>query len=120
MTYDKNNIFAKILRGEIPCKKLYEDEFALAFADIASAAPIHILVIPKGEYVSFSDFASNAPADLVQGFWQAVEKVANTLGVEKGGYRLITNNGKDAGQIVFHFHVHILAGKKLGKLLAGG
>lgn len=118
MPYDNNNIFAKILRGEIPCKKVYEDDFALAFEDIAPQAPSHVLVIPKGEYISFHDFAVNAPKELVKGFFAAVQKTAAKLGVEEGGYRLIANHCADAGQVVFHFHVHILGGKPLGKLIA--
>jgi len=118
MAYDRNNIFAKILRGEIPCKKIYEDKFALAFEDIAPQAPVHILVIPKGEYISLDDFAAHAPKDLVQGFFSSVQKVAAKLGLQAGGYRVITNHGTHAGQEVFHFHVHILAGKPLGKLVA--
>lgn len=115
MAYDKNNIFAKILRGEIPCKKVYEDDFALAFHDIAPAAPVHVLVIPKGEYMSFHDFV-NAPAALQTGFYAVVQTVAAQLGVEKNGYRIISNHGADAGQMVPHFHVHILAGENLGGL----
>ncbi len=118
MSYDTNNIFAKILRGEIPCKKVYEDEFALAFDDIAPAAPVHVLVIPKGSYVSFHDFSAHAPADLVKGFFAAVQKVVAQLGVDKNGYRLLSNHGPDASQAVPHFHVHILAGKPLGPLVA--
>lgn len=118
MTYDPNNIFAKILRGEVPCKKVYEDEFALAFEDIAPAAPVHVLVVPKGEYVSFHDFASLAPTALIQGFFAAVQKVAAQLGVQENGYRIVANHGADAGQMVAHFHVHILAGRNLGGLLA--
>ncbi len=115
MSYDTNNVFAKILRGEIPSKKVYEDEFAFAFEDIAPTAPTHILVIPKGEYRNFSEFASHAPANLVQGFFAAVEKIAAQHKLEH--YRLITNNGEGAGQSVHHFHVHILAGKKMSALL---
>jgi histidine triad (HIT) family protein len=117
MAYDKNNIFAKILRGEIPCKKLYEDEFALAFEDIAPAAPVHVLVVPKGEYVSFDDFATNAPAQQMKGFFSAVQAVATKMGVAENGYRIITNHGADASQTVHHFHVHILGGRSLGGLL---
>jgi diadenosine tetraphosphate (Ap4A) HIT family hydrolase len=117
MAYDKNNIFAKILRGEIPCHKVYEDAFALAFHDIAPAAPVHVLVVPKGEYVSFDDFAQHAPAGFMHDFFASVRKVAAQLGVEKAGYRLITNHGADASQSVPHFHVHILAGRPLGGLL---
>ncbi len=115
--YDSNNIFAKILRGEIPCKKVHEDEFALAFNDIAPAAPVHVLVIPKGEYVSFDDFAQNAPAAFMQGYFAAIQKIAASLGVDKTGYRLITNHGVDASQTVHHFHMHILAGRQLGALV---
>jgi histidine triad (HIT) family protein len=118
MTYDKNNIFAKILRGDIPCKKIYEDSFALAFEDIAPQAPVHVLVIPKGDYISFDDFAVHAPKELVQGFFAAVQKVTAQLKLAEGGYRVIANHGADAGQVVFHFHVHILAGKPLGRLVA--
>lgn len=117
MAYDRNNIFAKILRAEIPCTKIYEDAFALAFPDIAPEAPVHVLVVPKGDYVSFDDFARNAPGALIEGFFAAVQKVAAQLGVQEGGYRLVTNHGADASQSVHHFHVHLLAGKALGKLL---
>jgi histidine triad (HIT) family protein len=117
MPYDSNNIFARILRDEIPCKKVYEDDFVLAFEDIAPAAPVHVLVIPKGEYTSFHDFAASAPMETVQGFFAGVQKVADQLGVEERGYRIISNHGADAGQMVPHFHVHILAGRPLGKLL---
>lgn len=117
MSYDSSNIFAKILRGEIPCKKVYEDAHALAFHDIAPHAPMHVLVIPKGDYVSFDDFV-NAPEALQLGFWKAVQKVAKDLGVTQNGYRIISNHGTDAGQMVPHFHVHILGGKPLGALTA--
>lgn len=118
MTYDPNNIFARIIRGEIPCKKVYENEFALAFHDIAPAAPVHVLVIPKGEYCSFHDFSTEAPAEFMKGFFEAVQKVASMLSVHEGGYRIISNHGSDASQTVHHFHVHILAGRPLGALLA--
>jgi diadenosine tetraphosphate (Ap4A) HIT family hydrolase len=115
--YDDQNIFAKILRGEIPCRKIYEDEFALAFHDIRPQAPIHALVIPKGPYVSFADFGATAPDDLVLGFARAVAHVAKELGAEETGYRLIANMGWDSHQEVPHYHVHILAGRKLGAML---
>ena len=118
MSYDKGNIFAKILKGEIPCKKIYEDEYALAFEDIAPAAPVHILVVPKGEYKSFNDFATLASAETVKGFFTSVQKVAEQLDLIENGYRLITNHGADASQTVHHFHVHILGGRSLGGLLA--
>ena len=120
MAYDKNNIFARILRGEIPCKKVYEDTFALAFEDIAPAAPVHVLVIPKGEYASLHDFASGAPKDMVSGFFDSVTKVAAQLGLEDSGYRIISNHGPDASQTVHHFHVHICGGRTMGKLLLFG
>ena len=116
--YDDNNIFAKILRGEIPCRKIYEDEYALAFHDIRPQAPIHALVIPKGQYVSFADFGSNAPAELASGFNRAIAFVAQQLGLTETGYRLITNMGWDSHQEVPHYHVHILGGRKLGVMLA--
>jgi diadenosine tetraphosphate (Ap4A) HIT family hydrolase len=117
MAYDKNNIFAKIMRGEIPCKKLYEDEFAFAFEDIAPAAPVHVLVVPKGEYKSFDDFSANAPAPLMKGFFAAVQAVAVKMGLADNGYRIISNHGADASQTVHHFHIHILGGRSLGGLL---
>jgi len=117
MTYDKTNIFAKILRGEIPCNKIYEDEHALAFFDITPAAPKHVLVIPKGDYASFNDFAAHAPQSLVQGFFAAIQKTAAICNLEESGYRLITNHGPDAAQTVHHFHVHILGGIAMGHLL---
>lgn len=117
MTYDKNNVFAKILRGEIPNNTVHEDEYVLAFHDIAGAAPVHVLVIPKGEYASFHDFAQ-APAEVVAGFFASVRKVAEKLNLPADGYRLITNHGHNGSQSVAHFHVHVLGGKQLGGLLA--
>ena len=117
MSYDPNNIFAKILRGEIPCTKRYEDDCALAFDDIQPAAPVHVLVIPKGDYCSFDDFVLRAPDVLKIGFFAAIQTVAAQLGVVETGYRLITNHGADANQTVAHCHVHILAGRPLGALL---
>lgn len=117
MAYDDNNIFAKILRGEIPCTKLYEDDHALAFPDIRPQAPVHILVIPKGRFESAADFHAKAnPAELA-GFYRAVSLVAKQAGVEESGYRLICNAGPDSHQEVPHFHVHILGGHKLGRML---
>lgn len=118
MLYDENNIFAKILRGEIPCDKVYEDECALAFSDIAPAAPVHVLVIPKGAYVSFDDFMQKADAQKVAAFFARVQKVAAQLDLPENGYRLISNHGADASQAVPHFHVHLLGGRPLGGLLA--
>ncbi len=117
MAYDPNNIFARILRGEIPCRKVYEDDHALAFHDINPQAPTHILVIPKGAYVSFDDFAATAPAETVAGFMRAVAIIAGTVGVAETGYRLLANHGAHSHQEVPHFHIHILGGKPLGPLL---
>jgi diadenosine tetraphosphate (Ap4A) HIT family hydrolase len=116
--YDQANIFAKILRGEIPCKKIYENEFALAFHDIRPQAPVHALVIPKGEFVSSADFGANAPAELIVGFHRAVAHVAKEMSLEETGYRLISNMGWDSHQEVPHYHIHILGGQKLGMMLA--
>ncbi len=117
MTYDSENIFAKILRGEIPCNKVYEDDFALAFHDINPQAPVHILVIPKGDYVSMADFTASAPADLIVGFFRAVGHVAREQELEQPGYRILGNAGDDAHQEVPHLHIHIFGGKKLGPML---
>jgi len=118
MPYDENNIFAKILRGEIPAKKVYEDDFTLAFYDIHPQAPVHVLVIPKGAYVSALDFGSKATADEIAGFCRAVSKVANDLGLAEAGFRLIANTGINGGQEVPHYHVHLLGGKKIGPMIA--
>ena len=111
--YDENNVFAKMLKGDIPVNKIYEDDYAIAFADIHPKAPTHLLVIPKGAYTDFSDFTANAPADEITGFFKAVGKVAENQGLVENGYRLVMNTGRDGGQEVPHLHVHILAGKKL-------
>lgn len=116
--YDHGNIFARILRGEIPAKTVYEDDFALAFNDIAPQAPTHVLVIPKGAYVSWADFSAKAPDAEIAGFVRAVGAVARQLGLEEPGYRLLANAGTDSHQEVSHLHVHIFGGKKLGPLLA--
>ena len=117
MAYDPNNIFARILRGEIPCKKVYEDDFALAFHDINPQAPVHVLVIPKGSYVSFADFSEQAPPELVVGFVRAVGTVARDLGLVEPGYRLLANAGVHSGQEVPHLHVHLFGGRPLGPML---
>ena len=111
--YDRNNIFARILRGELPCTKVHEDAFALAFHDIHPQAPVHVLVIPKGEYISQADFCAQAPAELLTGFWRAVAKVAQDLGLEAEGYRITANHGPHGGQLVLHFHVHITGGRQM-------
>lgn len=115
--YDDNNVFARILRGEIPSKRVYEDEFALAFHDINPQAPVHVLVIPKGRWVSFADFSAGASAQEIAGFWRAVGHVARQLGIEANGYRLLSNIGADGGQEVPHFHVHLFGGRRLGRTL---
>lgn len=115
--YDDQNIFAKILRGEIPNKTVYEDEYTLAFYDINAQAPTHILVVPKAPYVSFADFAEHAPAEMITGYIRAIGKIAKDQGLEEPGYRLLANAGHDAHQEVPHLHVHILAGRKLGPML---
>ena len=116
--YDDGNIFARILRGEIPARKVHEDDHALAFHDIAPQAPVHVLVIPKGPYVSVADFSVKADAEAVAGFWRAVAETARKLGLEDAGFRVLTNMGHDAGQEVPHFHVHIFGGGPLGPMLA--
>ena len=117
MAYDENNIFAKILRGEIPCDKVYEDAHALAFNDINPQAPSHVLVIPKGAYVSFDDFSRDASDEEIAGFFRAAGKIARDLGAVDPGYRILANNGPDAHQEVPHFHLHIFAGKNLGRMI---
>jgi histidine triad (HIT) family protein len=116
--YDDDNIFAKILRGEIPCKKVYEDEHALAFHDINPLAPVHILVIPKGRYVSWDDFSANASDAEIAGFTRATGKVARDQQLVVQGYRMLANIGKRSGQEVPHLHVHIFGGAPLGPMLA--
>ncbi len=118
MAYDDNNIFARILRGEIPCKKVYEDDHVLAFDDIAPKAPVHILVIPKGKYISIDDFGTKADAEEVKAFYAAVSKIAAEQNVKASGFRVIANTGLNGGQEVPHFHVHILGGRQLGPMLA--
>lgn len=116
--YDPSNIFAKILRGEIPCNKVFEDDWALAFHDIAPQAPVHVLVIPRGEYVSWDDFSARAGAEEIAGFVRAVGHVARSLGLVEPGYRLLANVGADGGQEVPHLHVHLFGGASLGRMIA--
>lgn len=115
--YDDNNIFARILRGEIPCRKVFENEWALAFHDIAPQAPLHVLVIPKGRWVSFADFAAGANEAEIAGFIRAVGEVARELGLDEPGYRLLANMGEHAGQEVPHLHIHVFGGTPLGPML---
>ncbi len=117
MSYDDNNVFARILRGELPCRKVYEDDYALAFHDINPLAPVHVLVIPKGRYVDMSDFTENASDAEIAGFFRAVGRTAERLGLKEGGYRVLSNCGRDANQEVPHLHVHIFGGANLGPML---
>jgi len=116
--YDEDNIFARILRGEIPSSKVYEDEHALAFNDINPLAPTHVLVIPKEPYVSWDDFSSRASDAQIAGFVRAVGKVARDAGLVGDGYRLLANVGPNSGQEVPHLHVHVFGGRPLGPMLA--
>lgn len=117
MAYDKNNVFARILRGEIPCKKVHEDQHTLAFHDINPQAPIHVLVVPKGAYVSMDDFTAKASDAEIAALFRAVGKIARDLGAAEPGYRILSNSGGDAGQEVPHLHIHIFAGRMLGRML---
>ena len=122
MEYDKNNIFAKILRGEIPCKKIYEDEFVLAFHDVNPQKKIHALVIPKGEYLDLDDFSAKASEKEIIGLINGISTVAKKIGVSEevkgGGYRSLVNVGSNGGQEVPHLHFHIFGGEKLGKMIS--
>lgn len=120
MNYDNENVFAKILRGELPCNKVYENDHALAFHDISPQAPVHVLVIPKGAYVSIADFSRSASPDEAAALFEAIGATARELGVEEAGYRVLTNHGRDSHQEVPHLHFHIFAGKKLGLMIEGG
>lgn len=120
LPYDDNNIFARILRGEIPCDRVYEDDHVLAFNDIAPQAPVHVLVIPKGRYVSWDDFSTRASDTEIAGFVRAVGQIARVAGHVGGGYRLLANIGRNAGQEVPHLHIHLFAGRPLGPMLARG
>ena len=117
MAYDPQNIFAKILRGEIPCDKVYENDHALAFRDIAPQTPVHILVVPKGPYVSMVDFSANAADAEIGDLIRAVGHVAREAGLEDPGYRILANHGADAHQEVAHFHVHVFGGRDLGGMV---
>ena len=115
--YDPDNVFAKILRGEIPCAKVYEDEHVLAFNDINPQTPTHVLVIPKGAYVSSDDFSEKASDAEIAAFFRAVGKISRDLGLVAPGYRILANHGRDAHQEVPHFHMHIFAGQNLGRMI---
>lgn len=117
--YDDQNIFAKILRGEIPNSTVYEDDHVLAFRDITPKAPTHILVIPKGAYISIDDFGANGSAEEIKAFYAAVDKIVKQENLAESGFRCIANTGLNGGQEVPHFHLHILGGKKIGPMVAG-
>ena len=114
--YDEKNIFAKILRNELPFDEVYQDEFSLFFKDINPQAKIHVLGIPKVKRIDFSDFIKNESNEYIISFFKSVDNVLDLLKVKKDGYRIITNSGKNGGQEVPHFHIHILAGEKIGRL----
>lgn len=118
--YDDENIFARILRGELPCNKVHETNYVLAFYDINPQAPVHVLVIPKGKYMSMDDFSRNASSEEIAGLWRAVGETARALGLAEDGYRILSNHAAHAHQEVFHLHIHILAGRPLGPMLEGG
>ena len=122
MTYDKNNIFAKILRNEIPCKKIFEDKYVLGFYDINPQKKIHALVIPKGEYINLDDFSSKASEKEIAGLIKGIGLVAKKIGVSEtligGGYRALVNVGENGGQEVPHLHFHIFGGEKVGKMVS--
>jgi histidine triad (HIT) family protein len=115
--YDDSNIFARILRGEIPSKKVYEDDWAFAFHDINPQAPVHVLVVPKGKYCSFADFSAKGTDAEIAGFMRAVGLVARQLNLEEPGYRMLANMGEHGGQEVPHFHVHLFGGRPLGRMV---
>ena len=117
MAYDDQNIFAKILRGEIPCNNVYEDDHVLAFHDINPQTQVHVLVIPKGPYVSWNDFAEKASDAEIGALTRATAKIAQQLGVEESGYRVLSNCGPDAHQEVPHLHLHLFAGQDLGRMI---
>ena len=117
LAYDDSNVFARILRGEIPAKRVYEDEHALAFHDVAPRAPVHVLVIPKRAYVSWDDFSARASDAEIAGFVRAVGRVAREQGLVDPGYRLLANVGGHGGQEVAHLHVHLFGGRPLGPML---
>lgn len=115
--YDDNNIFARILRGEIPCKKIFENDHVLAFHDINPQAPTHVLVIPKGAYVSMDDFTARANDTEIAALFRAVGDLARDLGVAEQGYRILSNCGLNGGQEVPHLHIHLFAGARLGRMI---
>ena len=118
MSYNPNNVFAKIISSEMPCDEIYQDDFCLAFNNLHPTAPIHVLVIPKGHYINFDDFCLRGQDNEINGFFKGVTATLNKLNlINKDGYRLITNAGENGLQTINHFHIHILAGEKLGPLV---
>ena len=118
LPYDDNNIFARILRGELPCNKVYEDDWSIAFHDIRPQAPVHVLVVPKGRYVGWDDFTATAPDTEIAGFTRAIGEVTRQLGLAEPGYRLMVNMGRDGHQEVPHLHVHIFGGRQFRLMIA--
>ncbi len=118
LPYDDNNIFARILRGELPCNKVYEDDWSIAFHDIRPQAPVHVLVVPKGRYVGWDDFTATAPDTEIAGFTRAIGEVTRQLGLADPGYRLMVNMGRDGHQEVPHLHVHIFGGRQFRLMIA--
>ncbi len=117
MTYDTGNVFARILRGEIPCTKVYEDDDVLAFKDVNPQTPVHILVVPKGAYASLDDFSEQASDREIAALMRAAGRIAREQGVVDSGYRILANHGRDGHQEVPHFHLHLFAGKDLGRMI---
>jgi histidine triad (HIT) family protein len=117
MSYDRNNVFARILRGELPCDRVYEDDYVLAFRDIQPQTPTHVILIPKGEYVSVDDFSEKASDAELAAFMRAIGRIAKQEGVAESGYRILANHGRAAHQEVAHFHLHLFAGRDLGPML---
>ena len=117
MTYDANNVFAKILRGEIPCRKVVESDYSLAFHDVRPQARVHVLVIPKGSYMTLDEFCREASAEEIADWLRTVAEVAEILGVTESGYRVLANNGADAHQEVAHLHMHLFGGSDLGRMI---
>lgn len=117
-TYNPQNIFAKILRGDIPCTKVFEDDHVLAFRDIQPQAPVHVLVIPKGAYIDMDDFTARATAEEIAALFRALGEIARAEGLTEGGYRVISNCGLNGGQEVPHLHLHLVGGRALGRMIA--